>query len=537
MSVSIQKLRNSLKKDPSNTTSLFKLADALRNTGQTEQALRYYSKLVDYDPDNYQALNNYGALLRHAGDIHKSHEILNRANTLLPNNHIILTNLSNTYLSMGRADLAVQAATMAATITPGFFDAREMLGKAQIAAGDTKEAVNTYKAALELRPGDANTITSIARAYHFLGENDKALEILEPLVAENRKECATVYFLAQHATGNSDQAARYIQRILDSNSSKSISDNSLASLNFCLGKHHDNKAEFDKAMHNYDMANRLSHRQYNHQETIRYFDDIIGTFTHDFMNHAQISSLTTGKPVFVVGMPRSGTSLTEKIIDSHPGAYGAGELNDIDIFVNEAKMHSPGSRFPETIALLTREQLENMGNKYLKKTETEAGSALRIVDKMPHNFVHIGFIFRLFPNATVIHCKRNPLDTCLSCYFSEFGNLGHNYAYNIDSVADYYLQYHRLMSHWEELFKDRIYTVRYESMIFDQENASRELIQRCGLQWDDSCLRFHENKRVTNTMSYNQVNKPVYSSSTNRWKNYEPYIQPMIRKLQHILET
>lgn len=537
MPANIQKLRRSLKKNPLNTVTLLKLADALRNIGQAAQALNVYRKLIEISPDNYHGLNNYGALLRHNGDIDTSLEILSRANQLAPNNPIIMTNLGNTYLSMGRSDLGINMAKNAILVEPGFFDAYEVLGNAQVSAGDYDSALTTYRRALELRPDDFNTKVSMVRTYHYMGDNEHAYKILEPLIESNRLECASVYFRVGSTMGMGKEAADYIYKNLSRANKDKMADSALASLYFCLGNHHDKSAEYDLAIKQYNIANKRCNKVYDHNETIRHFDNIISTFSRNKLETEPRSLINSDKPVFIVGMPRSGTSLAEKILDSHPQVFGAGELNNIDITVREAKQYAPHLRYPDTIDSLDAKILTKRANSYLDHINKISGDAIRTIDKMPHNFMYIGFILRLFPNATIIHCQRHPLDTCLSCYFSEFGTSGHTYAYNLDDLGDYYLQYHRLMSHWSELYKDRILELKYEELVANQETISRKLISHCGLEWDDKCLAFSENKRRTHTLSYEQVNKPIYSSSVDRWKHYEADIQPLIDKLGDVIDA
>ena len=531
MAQSVTSLKKQLSRQPKNTALLGALADTYRSQGKIPLAIDTYSHLLQIEPYNYQALNNFGALQRITGDIDNSLKTLLKANEILPNSPIILTNLSNTFLSMGRSDLAVEYSQHAVKLQPDFFDSNEMLGNACIAAGKFDEAIDSYNKALQIQPGNKSVITSLALANHRLGDNERAYEILKPILKPPIPECAAVFFNISKKIGLQKEAVDYLHKTIKPKNNADAP--GYASLYFCLGKYYNETGLYVKAISAYHQANRLCNRQFDINETRKQFSEIIAAFPDSHTANDQIASNRSNKPIFVLGMPRSGTSLVEQILASHPEVYGAGELNNIDISAKEAKEIN-GDKFPMSIANLKTEELDVLTNKYLSYINNLSNEESKVSDKMPHNFMHIGFILRLFPSAHIIHCTRHPLDTTLSCYIAEFGNIGHNYAYNLNNMGKYYLEYNRLMDHWLSIYGDRIHDICYENLITDTEATCKNLLASCNLEWDEKCLDFHKTKRNVRTLSYDQVKRPIYSEAMFRWKHYKPFLGKLIETLSDV---
>ena len=230
-------------------------------------------------------------------------------------------------------------------------------------------------------------------------------------------------------------------------------------------------------------------------------------------------------------MPRSGTTLIEQILASHPEVYGAGELGLI-ISATDSLPSRLGSMlvYPECMASIDQRHLDQIADQYLRQISALSSNAARITDKMPHNFLHLGFIELLFPNARVIHCVREPLDTCLSCYFTDFGDK-HAFSRNLSDLGRYYRQYQRLMKHWRKVLNIPIIDISYEALVEDQIALSQKMIEFCDLDWDDQCIDFYQTDRVVTTASYDQVRQPLYKTSVQRWKNYQEFIDPLMEEL------
>lgn len=238
------------------------------------------------------------------------------------------------------------------------------------------------------------------------------------------------------------------------------------------------------------------------------------------------------QPVFIVGMPRSGTTLVEQILASHSAVFGAGELNDMKYIAHFCrKFTNPELKYPDFFAFLSQQHYQQLAREYLNRTnkliEPDSSKIIqRIVDKHPLNFQFIGLIFAMFPNAKVINTVRHPLDNCLSCFFQNFSS-GQHYSFDLGALTNFYLGYRRLMAHWEMLYPGKIFSIQYEDLVSDQEVQTRRLLDYCGLDFELACLKFYETDRVVKTASFNQVRKPLYRTSQNRWKNYSQELMPV----------
>jgi hypothetical protein len=235
-------------------------------------------------------------------------------------------------------------------------------------------------------------------------------------------------------------------------------------------------------------------------------------------------------PIFIFGMPRSGTTLVEQIIASHPNVYGGGELqffNQMD--QNLVSILKSNERYPECMHFIDNQTAYDMAELYIKKTREIVGLSkdyIRISDKNPFNFYHLGLISLLFPKASFIHCQRHPLDTCISIYFQHF-LAGNYFAYDLRELGQYYLEYLKLMNHWREVLTISIFELKYEDIVQHQEDVSRKLIEFCGLEWDSACLDFYKKERPVFTASNWQVRQPIYTASCGRWQNYEQFLNPL----------
>ena len=291
---------------------------------------------------------------------------------------------------------------------------------------------------------------------------------------------------------------------------------------YALGKTYDDMGQYEKAFNYYHRANSLLAVKHPFDKKIyrKWVDEIIARFG----NPAKIEDgwfSEDDSPIFIIGMPRSGTTLTEQIISSHPEVAGAGEL---------AYWPAAGQAlgFEQE---LTDIHAQKLANDYLTLLRKCSPSVRRVTDKMPGNYMYLGLIHRVFPRARIIHCQRHPVDTCLSIYFQNFAG-GHEYRYKLEDLAFYYRQYRRLIRHWREILPpDVFFDIQYEDLIEHQESVSRRLIDFCGLEWNDVCLEFYKNERSVGTASNWQVRQPIYKTSKERWRNYEQWIAPLLELL------
>jgi hypothetical protein len=373
------------------------------------------------------------------------------------------------------------------------------------------------------------------------GRTDEALaEYLETLrFAPNDSQA--IYFLSELAAAG---AYRFpdeeVRRVRELAARPDLPIDELCRLNFALAQILDKSGSYDEAFAHCRRANELRQEidrrcghVYDPAEQSRYADRQIATFTPAYFERVRSFGSDSELPVFVVGMPRSGTTLAEQIIASHPRAHGAGELRDIGRMVGTLPQRLGGAdNYPECLARLDEATARALAEEYLQRLRQLGGEAVRVVDKFPTNFLYLGLIATLFPRARVVHCRRDPIDTCLSCYFQNFADplpfkldLGH--------LGHYYCEYERLMAHWTRVLPVPVFELRYEELTADQEAVSRRLVEFCGLEWDERCLRFHEARRPVQTASALQVRRPLYRSSVGRWKRYESHLRTLLETLGH----
>lgn len=433
---------------------------------------------------------------------------------------------------MGRYEMAVECAERTVKIQPNFFDANLMFSKALFQNAEYSKAIENFNKTLKIKPDDKESITFLARTHYFSGDEKTAYQLIKPLLAEKYIGCIPTYFLISKKLGLYDDAAKHTESIINDENVR----NKSATLHFLLGKYYDHKALHDKAFLHYQKGNKLSNRNSEIKDSEKEFNRIAALFSKASNKRSDSSSINSKQPVFIVGMPRTGTTLVEQILASHPEVYGAGELINIDIAAKEAefKFHKKHG-YPESISSLNTNELDSMASEYLESVNLKTNGAQRITDKMPHNFMYIGLIFRLFPNAYIINTQRHPLDTCLSCYFSEFGTQGHTYSYNLSDMGKYYLLYDKLMSHWKNVYGDRICQIKYKDLILNHETTCKKMVAFCDLEWDDRCLNFHQSNRKINTLSHDQVNKPIYTGSLDRWKNYSKHTSALKKRLKTVI--
>ena len=301
----------------------------------------------------------------------------------------------------------------------------------------------------------------------------------------------------------------------------------LMPLHFGLGKLLDEQGHYDAAFEQFREANALKPRRFDTSKHRRFIDSMIKTFDHDTIARLARSSLLNDRPVFIIGMPRSGTSLVEQILSSHPQIHGAGELQDIlrmaERLPKMVKLEHP---YPVCVTGLDTGVADTLAGEYLDHLRALAPDARCVTDKLPGNFLHLGLISRLFPGARIVHCRRDPIDTCLSCYFQNF-TADHGYAYNLEHLGFYYRQYERLMHHWFSVVDNPILVVHYEQLVRDTKPTVQAMLEFCSVPWDDVCLHFYESGRPVTTASYDQVRRPPYTTSIGRWRHYARYLQPL----------
>ena len=302
-------------------------------------------------------------------------------------------------------------------------------------------------------------------------------------------------------------------------------------LHFAAATIFEQAGEIETAFEHYSAGNDLKDVVFDPAQYAVHIGQLIETFDKDVFAKVKSWGSRDERPVFIVGMPRSGTSLVEQIIASHHGVFGAGELETFNKFFGTLAEHCKSEAdYPDCINDLSAETVAAMANEHLSTLSDLAPNAHQITDKMPTNFLHIGLIAALFPLARIIHCRRDPRDTCFSIYGRDFAG-DHAYAYNQANLGRYFRQYERLMVHWQRTLPNSILDVQYEALIADQETETKRTLEFCGLDWDENCLAFHETDRTVRTWSYRQVRQPINKTSVARWRKFATHLKPLLDEL------
>ena len=440
---------------------------------------------------------------------------------------VILTELGVSLQKFGQPQKALKCFEQALDLQPDFADARNKFALVLLEAGRAEEAVVHLEQAIKVDPHDTEAHVSLSAALMSLGQAELAVERLQQHL-NTKPDCYALYHYI--AMLKPDQELVPVIEKLISQSNLSNSDAMYCHL--ALGNILNDGRSYAQAFSHFLKANSL-HREtldYNAQDNSLLVDRLINAYSNRFVRRKQQFGSASELPVFILGMPRSGSSLVEQVISSHALVHGAGELQAMPAvtysITQQLKYANP---YPECVSLIDQGMVDECSKRYLQELELHSPTAKRIVDKLPGNFFRIGLIKALFPNARIIDCQRNSLDNCISLFFHFFPNQKH--AFELTELGQYYLDYRRLMSHWQTLFPDEILTVQYEELVTDQERVSRQLIEYLGLEWDESCLDFHNNERVVLISSSIQVRQPMYEKSINRWQHYEQHLQPLIEVL------
>ncbi len=393
----------------------------------------------------------------------------------------------------------------------------------------SSEALQAYEKGLSIKPDNADAYINVAALLTDMNRNEEARTAYREAIRLKPTNGTAYYGLAlmtRFKEGDAEIPA--MERLLDQ--VEEMGERDRSNLFFALGKAADNLGDYDKAFEYYAEGNRIKRNsvQFDVAEDEVNTDRIIRSLGAELLAPDELSDDESELSVFVLGMPRSGTTLVEQVLDSHPEVAGSGEINDLSRIVNQIDPYMPpGAQLPEAVSAIERSVWRELGSRYIEALRTYDKDARRVVDKLPFNYTLIGLISLMLPNAKIIHCTRHPLDTCLSCYLNSFsGDRG--FTYDLDELGRTFVNYHRLMKHWKTVLPaGTMLDVAYEDLVEDLENTARRMIDFIGLEWSDSCLEYYKNPRIVNTASFTQVRQPVYSSSVGRWKCYAKHLKPL----------
>lgn len=526
----IKALKKTLVLQPEHAEAMASLGGALTKAGQHEQAITLLKEAARRMPKSYNThfwLGNAQWRAKHLEDAAISYAAAMKLDDSAAELH---HNLGVVRREQGYLANAVTSLKKAAELKPDYVNAHRSLAVVWKELGALDRALDSFERAQQLHPDDPDTIAAIAGTWILRGEYQRAWDMLTPLVDRNppNVNVNVAYAGLSRRFRRRADAIHRLEHLLESGIYRSNTD-ALIHIHFSLANLLDDAKRFDDAFVQYVKANDLKKvaRTYDHAQ----FETIFGAnkqvFSERGLANLARADNDSQRPVFIVGMPRSGTSLVEQMLSSHPRVFGAGELGHITTFATTiANRRSTDERYPHVATRLTTTVLNQLADKYFGDLDARAPeSAIRVTDKMPTNFLYLGMVAMLFPKARIIHCVRDPLDTCLSCYFQNFTGR-HEYAYDPATLGQFYGLYERYLEHWQQTLPNPFLTVKYEDLVADPEENARRLVRFCGLRWSKKCLAFHETQRDVITSSADQVRRPIYKTSVKRHRKYEKHVAP-----------
>ena len=539
--------------------------------GDLPTAERVYAKLIRLAPDDFNALHMLGVIRAQQRRFKEAEDLIRRAllygrsaealsnhgnvlselcrhdeairqltqatllNAQSPENHF---NLANALIKAEKFSAAAKAFATAISLKPDFVDALQNYAEALRELGRPAEGRALLTRAVALRPHDAELHIALGVVLQELGDIDEAKKEMATALQCDPSVLAAYYHLARASKVSPGDGLldRMEARFRDRDS---LSSEPRAMLGFALAKAYDDVGRYDDAFTRLAEANRQvrSELVYDEDGERRRFDRLRRAFTADLLADAGDCGSPSETPIFIVGFPRSGTTLTEQILASHPDVHGAGEQSILtDVASSNVLCIENGDgisqTFPESLASLPKDRFRMAGEWYAKQLGEGHQAELRITDKLPANFMFIGLIRLILPRARIIHVRRSAMDTCLSCFFQRFRKESIPYAYELGELGRHYRMYLDLMTHWRSVMPEGSFAeVQYENLVDNLESEARRIVDFCGLSWDERCLAFHQSGRAVRTASVTQVRQPIFRSSVKRWRRYEKFLAPLMEAI------
>lgn len=520
--------RSILIKNPESHHASQGIALAALQQNNMADAIQFMQQAVEIAPKTALYRRNLGELLRRVSQLRSAIASHNMAISLEPTsaeNHFLL---ALAYHDNRQFELAIQHYRIALSFDQNYGLAWNNLGASLASTGDKHQAKTAYAAAIRLNPNHAEAQNNLGAIYSEEGQIDAARTHFEAAIAANPDFIEAHYNLS------------LIKKYTASDTHLMTLDALAQKINHCsvptrihyyfaLGKALDDSQQYARAFKAYAEGNRLHYLQkpWNKTQIHDIVENLPTVFSQSFLKQPTQTN-ETRCPIFIVGMPRAGTTLIEQILSSHKQIYGAGELSILDDLIQEACLASR-TPFSTWVTQLTDDELAKLGEKYLDQTWTLAPDKQFIIDKMPSNCFYIGMIYRMLPTAKIIHAIRDPMDSCFSC-FTHLFKTSMLFAYDLGALGEYYALYSQAMQHWQSVLPSNvIFDLPYEQMIAQHEALSKQLVDYVGLPWDQNCLNFYKNDRVVKTASLIQVRQPIYKTSVQRWQHFAEELQPLLQ--------
>lgn len=522
--------RSALKIQPKFCDAHFGLANALREQEKYVEAEASYGTVIELRPDFTDAYFHLGDTLMSQKRAEDAEIPYHQALYLNRNFVEAYNHLGVSQKKQGRFADAETNFRKALELRPDYASAHNNLGNALHDQDRIAEAESCYRSAIKFKSDYPEAYSNLGNTLKSEGRLDEAKDALERAIALKPDFVEPHFGLSVLKTYTEDDP-----HLAMLEKQRSTIDDLPVETRirywFAVGKIYEDIGRYDESFSAYEQGNRLKHSLlvWDETEDDAMLDRMMAVFTKEFFATRPKPTHSGRAPIFIVGMPRSGTTLLEQILSTHPGVFGAGELKDMNEVVVSAMPGADYRQYPNATSAFSSEEFRRLGEQYTERVWRNDPEATRITDKMPSNFFYIGMIHLMLPEAKIIHAMRDPMDSCFSCYSRLFNKENVRFAYDLGTLGRYYARYIKLMRHWHDVLpQGTILDLRYEDMVANTEEQARRALDYLGLPWDDSCLEFHHNKRRVKTASLAQVRKPIYKTSVARWKYYEKHLRPLL---------
>ena len=511
-------------------------AEQYTRNGDSKRAEDIFRSILKRDPNHVEAARLLAKIAADKKRFGDAEVFLRHAVQFAPDYTRLWVDLSNVLRESDKSDEALQCAAKVLELAPDTAESHMLYAGVLGTLGRHDDAIASYEKTLKISPNKPGALCSMAHHLKTIGGQEEAIATYRNCIASKPDHAEAYWSLANLKTFQFNEAEiETMHSLLDDDD---LPDLSRVQIHNALGLDRESRSEYETAFSHYQQCNSLRRNSetYDPVETETRNDRLISFFDTEFLQQHTDVGNEDASPIFVVGLPRSGSTLIEQILASHSMVDGTHELSDLTRIVQS--LRRPGKKnvqFPDTLSELSADEWRQIGEDYIESTRKYRAGAAYFIDKNPNNFMYVGLLRLALPNAKIINARRHPLDSCFGSYKQLFAS-GQPFSYDLVELGEYYLQYVRVMEHWHQLAPDYVLDVHYEQVVADLETEVRRLLGFCGLPFEEGCLRFHETDRAVKTASSEQVRRPIYTSSVNLWRNYESELGDLIEVLQPLLD-
>ena len=501
----------------------------LLHEGKIAKAERIVRELLKKFPADVTAIRVLADIAFKLRQYKDAGHLLERCLELAPDFHVARHSYTLVLMRLQQPEAALQEAEKLLALEPGNPNFLTLKGSILIRIGDQEGAIKIFEKVLKDYPNQARAQMSYGHTLKTVGRLDESIEAYRKCISLSPEVGEAYWSLANLKTFRfSDDDIENMRKQVTAEGGDADDQSHLA---FALGSALEGRGEFDESFKFYRRGNAIRSVEHKHNPKINALEAVrqVRALDSEFFEQRKGWGCQAPDPIFIVGLPRAGSTLLEQILASHSQVEGTSELQDIIAIsrkMAEKSRQNPAGKYPENLAGMTEDQFRELGEGYLASTRIQRSNTPFFIDKMPNNFRHIGLIHLILPNAKIIDARRHPMGGCFSGFKQLFAS-GQTFTYNLENIGKYYRDYVRLMDHWDAVLPGRVHRVQYEEMVADTETQIRALLDYCNLEFEEQCLRFYETDRAVRTPSSEQVRKPIYKEGLEQWRNFEPHLDPL----------